>query len=518
MEWKYGQRHPNQVRFPNHVLVLVEPPSRGMEWATKWWASERHLEDEYNYQMSKADIGGTKFDAVVRTYIIPRWLFTPNHPLMGSFMPNVPRGRWDPALTEPQDELLPGYVLGERSEKQCDDKRITSLFVQEQRTYIKRCSITDINADDMLGVGVFRTTNLYYRGELVDGVPVEDLFADPSNPFWGVGSDGAKKEGQQLSEAWFSIASTSSADDALLSYKFAIPGQANIQLPDVLQSIEVVWNQASGDGYFNSEWDGLSSWLPAERVQASLTGSEQASAEGSASIQPELAVNIHQPTGRNIRTTSYYFYMRTVDGTITDEAFLNRVAQLAEVPEGSVRFFPSFNAVSHTIILGGMKVSASAKASASAALSAESNGKDKDNLTEHISKDKNEGEGVSQDASVMSGTMKIPATIHEEIPILNAQPGGSFPSISAQVSCDVGWNAWSTGQVVANYEVEMPSTIAKASKTITAYGSIHPLSLPATEPASIPSSGLYVINSSIQPYKAGWVKCFAEVVDASNLM
>jgi hypothetical protein len=505
---EYGTPHPDTDKYRDFLFVyLASDDPQGLLFKF-YYAKPRELQDDYNFEFVEADIGGTKFDAVKRTYVTLRSEFDPYSPTMGTDMPTDPDGLFGTGE----------YVLAERVQKRIGEQQLDSIFIQEERTYVQRCSMTDITNDNQLGIGVGKTTVLYYRGELVDGNAIETYFADPDNAFWGSQNDGTTVEGQQLSENWFAVITESSRDDALEAYKLSLPTITNLSLPDVLQGVEIVWNEAGGNGSFDSEWGGLSKWEGA--IQASVSGAESASAEGSYSIQPELILDIRQPLGRNIPSTSYFFYMRVTDGMLDSAAFLTKVGTL--INSGSpptVNFWPSFNPVAHSIVLKGMKVSVSAKASASASMSAKENEplrpeeEEGDRTIAVINKDANYGTGESYDVSTTTTVVRIPPTVHGSVPFT----GTASKSGNVTATCNVGWPEGSFTDTLLGENVAIPEAEADASATLGYTASVSPTSLDPTSPTAIPSSGYYVVDSKISPYEAGWVSCFAEVINAANI-
>lgn len=513
-----GIKHPDALRFPNHQLVAItlRAEDRKYQW---WWAARREDQDIYNFEKTEASGAGQQFDAVARTYIIHRDDYDPEDPAMGSPMPDKPQSLFGTGTVVGDESVIEDYVLFSRKQLRAPEKELDALFVFEERVYVKRCNIAKIDADDQLGVGVGQTTTLYYRGEEIDVsegsdpeslVPVEQLFEDPEHSYWGSKDDGTTIRGEQLSCDWFAIIVESSRDTALEAYKLSLPTITNLTLPDVLQGISITWNEGGGNGSFNSEWGGLAKWQG--DIQASLSGAESASAEGSYSIQPEISLDIRQPLGRNIPSTSYFFYMKVVDGTLDSAAFLAKVGTL--INSGSpptVNFWPSFNPVAHNIVLKGMKVAVSAKASASASMSAnESPGA---GTEAYIHKDANYGTGESYDVSTSTTVVRIPPTIHGSITL----SGTTSKSGNVTASCDVGWPAGTYTDSLLSETVAIPAAEADASATLAYSASVTPTSLSATTPSSIPSSGYYVVDSKISPYEAGWVSCFAEVINAANI-
>lgn len=192
-KWTYGDKHHDPTKFPDHVLVFVQP-GRQQGAEVRFYASKRVHEDEYNWEESIADIGQNQFDVVTRTYVTLRSEFTGSTPLMGTLMPNVPAGKF--AGT---------FVLAMREQKRIGDERLDSLFVQEQLVYINRASISKVELDLQTGRSKQSITYLYYKGEVVDGVAIEVLAADPNNNYWSLQEDGSFRELKQLSTNWFAV-------------------------------------------------------------------------------------------------------------------------------------------------------------------------------------------------------------------------------------------------------------------------------------------------------------------------
>jgi hypothetical protein len=195
----YGTAHPNTVQWPNHKLVFVQAADEQGTTYRWFYAADRAAQDPYNWEFTKADIGGTKFDAVQRTYVTLRSEFDAATPTMGAAMPNVPANKFTGA-----------YVLAERKQVRIGDKELDSLFVVEQRTYVKRCTLSVVQDDDETESVLKTVSNLYYSTETVPGSgdPLKTaaaLFADTALPFWGTTETGTQTEGRQLSCEWYEI-------------------------------------------------------------------------------------------------------------------------------------------------------------------------------------------------------------------------------------------------------------------------------------------------------------------------
>lgn len=193
----YGTAHPNSARWPNHKLVFVKerPEPESVDTFDFFYAADRATQDAYNFSFTKADIGGTKFDAVARTYVTLRSAFTPNTPAMGAAMPNTPTG------------LFTGtYVLAEKKQTRIGEQELDSLYVAETHVYVKRCNIVQLGVDSLNGEVLTSTSILYYASEVVTGsTTASALFADPANAYWGLQSTGVQRTGRQLSCEWYEI-------------------------------------------------------------------------------------------------------------------------------------------------------------------------------------------------------------------------------------------------------------------------------------------------------------------------
>jgi hypothetical protein len=165
---------------------------------TLYFAAPREDEDTYNWEFTQADIGGTKFDAVSRTYIVPRADFDPASPAMGSAMPNIPADQFSSYAS---------YILAVKSQRRIE-KEFDSHFVAETRVYVRKTTITQIGADPLNGLPLSSSSTIYHKDEIVTGTTTAaQLFADPTNAYWGTQSTGYARTGRQLSSEFYEIIS-----------------------------------------------------------------------------------------------------------------------------------------------------------------------------------------------------------------------------------------------------------------------------------------------------------------------
>jgi hypothetical protein len=272
---------------------------------------------------------------------------------------------------------------------------------------------------------------------------------------------------------------------ALSSYLMSFPVQVDVQLPNVLRGISVIWSQDIAEGKYDSEWNGFSTG-----TSRSLSGSEKASAESSANIKPELVIDIEQPWGSDLSATAYYFFIKGNNNIISESLLLNK---LTSIVGSTAQRWPSFRPVSHTIILQGGSAQVRADATGQASTTNNENTSTWDRL---------QGEGTSYSIATSLNAVTIPPTIHGAITISDAQSKQK----QVKANCDVYWQGFN-----------FPSINVRAEAKHTLLADVNPKSLSATSPAAIPKTGKYVLKTEVVPYKWGWARCSAVVLDASVL-
>jgi hypothetical protein len=153
----YGTAHPDTTRWPHHKLGLIKPFADGKreEIYTFYYVADRDQQDLYNWEYVQADIGGQKFDAVVRTYVIPRSEYDPasddNDPLS--------------TLSE-QAEQETGSTFGtliERQIKRSGDAELDSLYVIVQNTYAALTTLVSYKYDEAYGCFLQSTQELVLK-------------------------------------------------------------------------------------------------------------------------------------------------------------------------------------------------------------------------------------------------------------------------------------------------------------------------------------------------------------------
>jgi hypothetical protein len=376
--------------------------------------------------------------------------------------------------------------------------------------------------------------------------PIESVFTDPPPMYFGEQSNGVVRDGQQLTTNWFSLTEREpyahgpeyygvrknrelgalvpyitqvvpapAFDDLLLdpnvtyepidaarsrkvtefapievmeNYHMSFPSRAGVRIPPVLISARIIWNKGQGGGSGYSD----TPYAYATGESRELSVSERAEASGSASLMPELATTVQEYNTDNLPSTAHFFFM-PLEG-ISEQAIRAKLSILMNRPSNSpVLPWPVFLPQQHEVVLTGEKNTQSINVGGSASLAVRPNGG-----SGHYSISR----GASGDANPMTRVVTIPATIHPAMSIQNA----SHPDIRIPLEAKVQWYGDNNG---------FPGMNQVDTVVITASGSVFPTSIPATSPPSVPSSGIYLINSKVEYYDYGYVKIFAETMDAS---
>jgi hypothetical protein len=156
-----------------------------------------------------------------------------------------------------------------------------------------------------------------------------------------------------------------------------------------------------------------------------------------------------------------------------------------------INVWPTFKPQAHTIVATGGSVTASAKAVAS------------ETILQSIDGVRGNAQGVQTDSSfsrdVNKDIVNLAPTIHRALTIKNANEYRS-----------VGARATARARLIGDFN----TTAYSGESTGSLQVSIEPSSIPATTPSDIPRSGLYIVDSKAEPFKWGWVKCSATVVNA----
>lgn len=221
----YGTTHPNTDKFPDFKLVHIKNADDKQGQLQYWYyVKDRAEQDKYNWEFQAAS-ASMRYDSVVRTYVLPRYgtgsngalgdsqtggtdVFDENLPTLNSAMPTTihdPFGAsglgsgGDGILTATDSE----YILFEKKQIRSGDEILDSLYVVEQRVYVKKVPIRRVDIDPEFSVPLRSKETLYYSGQVLQKTtqfeePTDEMAVlDPS-----VTVDQATKKGSEQSDMW----------------------------------------------------------------------------------------------------------------------------------------------------------------------------------------------------------------------------------------------------------------------------------------------------------------------------
>ena len=201
----FGELHPE---FTEHKFVAATPNDSTGDFYRYYYASDRLTQNSYNWVHATTDLGGTKYATVQRSYVIPRTTYSESSPALATPMP---------VTAEDPFTASDAYILLNRQKQPLpsDISELDSVYVSEERTYIKRTPITQTSYDDATGYHTFRQTEIVHTSEPPSGQQntISYLVANTDADFWAVDLEtGAHKVVEQLSSEWYAVTSIFDGD------------------------------------------------------------------------------------------------------------------------------------------------------------------------------------------------------------------------------------------------------------------------------------------------------------------
>jgi len=290
----YGTAHPDTTKFPNFKLALIKNGDNDQGQFQDWYyVKDRENQDDYNWEFQAAGAGSPRFDTVVRTYVILRSSYGATSPLIGHNTANNTEALLNAGQLKDSNTFMPSgdtsltpfdtdssgavavlsgpdsggstisgsvkynkdYILFEKKQVRSGDETLDSLYVVEQRVFIKRVSIVSVDSDNEFPYNDYNTSSkpfgglisketLFHKDEDVkatveffddddsdEGVTntlldvnagagddnrkkAEYVFTDKQAHytdsgdkynFWGIDQAGVMREGKQLSDNWYAL-------------------------------------------------------------------------------------------------------------------------------------------------------------------------------------------------------------------------------------------------------------------------------------------------------------------------
>lgn len=257
--------------------------------------------------------------------------------------------------------------------------------------------------------------------------------------------------------------------------------KTNFQLPDILQSVTISYNENKGEGRYDENGFANSGGTQSAATSLSLQGN----AQSSYSIVPTVSFNIRQVWANRVPTKNYLFFLA---GPVT---FASVAAAILAIDGTVVLDWPVFRPVSHTIVTTGQQVNlrVDVRAAQSASFSA-------GNTTiEQVT-----GKGYSLDGGVSINSITIPPTLHPLITLSDTERGNTLSAVAI-----LNLNNSAIGPVT----VDGSKGIGPVRATVS------PTSLAATSPTGIPASGFYLLDVDSTQDEDGFLLVLAQVIDFS---
>lgn len=322
-------------------------------------------------------------------------------------------------------------------------------------------------------------TEVDWNTELMGHVSRTEKFVDPAEAATPATLSSYKIVNEHRSLRITEIVPTDALDNFVISY----PVRVSLDLPRVLKSIDVVWNASSDVGTRSNNFSNTVSG-----TDWSLSGDNADAANSSVGLNPEVRIEFEDYSSNGLMGTAYFFFLPL---PVTTASILAKVSALAGAP---AQLWPVFKLKAHTLVTMGQSASVRVQTNASTHAASRDGGIYKSGwqygYTDDISK------------NLSNGVVQIPPCIHGDITL-----GGETTKTAAVA-------AYASSPIYTTYSA--PLTPSKTA-TATVHGSVSPSSFEATSPASIPTEGIYLLDSQISPYEYNYAKVRAEVFDASSL-
>ena len=176
----YGTAHPDTTRFPNFKLALIKNGDTDQGQFQDWYyVKDRADQDDYNWEFQAAGASSPRYDTVVRTYVILRSDYENQTPYVGfnfsgsapygansqervdrgevigklTFMPTGSNSPFnEETLNNGSDDAAgkfdTSYILFEKRQVRSGDDFLDSLYIVEQRVFVKRVNFYRVDVDD----------------------------------------------------------------------------------------------------------------------------------------------------------------------------------------------------------------------------------------------------------------------------------------------------------------------------------------------------------------------------------
>jgi hypothetical protein len=169
----YGTPHPNTTKFENFKLVLIKNADDEQGQFQYWYyVKDRANQDDYNWEFQAAGGSSPLYDTVVRTYVLLRSTYQDtdaSSPPINTFMPSTsadPFNTGSPSYSYHSEGTDTTYVLFDKRQVRSGDESLDSLYVTEQRIYVKKVPIRRIDIDKEFDLPLRTKETIFYKSEI----------------------------------------------------------------------------------------------------------------------------------------------------------------------------------------------------------------------------------------------------------------------------------------------------------------------------------------------------------------
>lgn len=272
-------------------------------------------------------------------------------------------------------------------------------------------------------------------------------------------------------------------EEKLSPFNVSIPTKVNVDLPRVLDSIDVDWEEKKGLGENEFDSSGIRGSFNG------LTQKDSGSITSSLTLVPKFRISMKESWGRDLDATIHIFFLKQ-DEISTDQI---------NSKTGASGTWPKFAPKSFSATVYGVSESKTLALGISRAISFASDGATGYQPIEEAQFDINQ-------ASIPVN-LDIPACLTSG---RNIQVTRTLSNTSKTIQLSYPTVSTTNGETLIGPNIQRTlSHSVSVNETIT---------IPSTSPTTnIPSTGTYVINSSIEPYKFGWYLVRATVLNAASI-
>ena len=231
----YGSAHPDKSRFPNFKLAFIKAADDQGQFQNWYYIRDRVDQDKYNWEFQAAS-ASMRYDSVVCTYVLPRYgsgdngtpltgevagtdYFEEAAPALNTAMPTTihdpfGQGVGPTAAGTIEDYTDSNYILFEKKQVRSGDQILDSLYVVEQRVFVKKVPIRRVDIDPEFSVPLRSKETLYFSGQVLQ---MTTEFKEPNdvmaNASGSVTVDQATKKGGDQSDMWGTFRYPNTAGD-----------------------------------------------------------------------------------------------------------------------------------------------------------------------------------------------------------------------------------------------------------------------------------------------------------------